>query len=154
MSSLDRIDPRVVTRQNTSLMAVAFLGCAMVAGCGDDKPYHDTSLTEATVSGTVTAKGEPVTAGTISFNGANSGRLVAAKTAEIGPDGRYTLKAYTGDNQVTYGGDVAKKHMGVGLRKDFATVQSGENTFDFDVLGEGGKNITIDVTKKSKRQRR
>ena len=112
----------------------------MVSGCGDDKPYHDTSLTEATVSGVVTAKGEPVTAGTISFNAANSGRIVAAKTAEIGPDGHYTLKTYTGDNQVTYGGEVAKKNMGVGLRKDFATVKMRREHFDFDVLGEGGKS--------------
>jgi hypothetical protein len=125
-----------------------------IAGCGDGKPYTDTSLTEATVSGVVTANGEPVTAGTISFNAANSGRIVGARPAEIGSDGRYTLKTYTGDNQVTYGGDVAKKHMGVGLRKDFATVKSGENTFDFDVLGPGGKNVTIDATKKATRRKR
>ncbi len=144
----------IVLRQNTFLVAVTLLGAAMVAGCGDGKPYHDTSLTEATVRGVVKANGEPVTEGTISFNAANSGRLVAARTAEIGPDGHYTLKTYTGDNQVTYGGELAKKHMGVGLRKDFATVQSGENTFDFDVLGPGAKSLPFDVTKKANRRKR
>ena len=144
----------IVLRPKAFLLAIAFLTSAMVPGCGDGKPYHDTSLTEATVSGTVTAKGEPVTAGTISFNAANSGRLVAARTAEIGPDGHYSLKTYTGDNQVTYGGELAKKHMGVGLRKDFATVQSGANTFDFDVLGATNRSASFDLSKKGRRKKR
>ncbi len=126
---------------------------AALPGCGDGKPSTDTSLTEATVTGVVTAKGEPVTEGTIVFNPNNSGRKVAMKTATIGPDGHYTIKTYTGDNQVTYGDAVAKKYPGVGLRKDYASVQSGENKLDFDVLGEGGKNPTIDLTKKGKRKK-
>jgi hypothetical protein len=105
------------------------------------------------VTGVVTANGVPVTAGTIAFNPSNSGRLTATRTAEIGPDGRYTIKTYTGDNQVTYGGEVAKKNPGVGLRKDYANVKAGENTFDYDVLGAGGKNPTIDVTKMGKRKK-
>jgi hypothetical protein len=140
--------------RNTFLPTMMFLITAGLAGCGDGKPSTDTSLTEATVTGVVKAKGEPVTKGIISFNPANSGRLVSAKTAEIGPDGHYTLKTYTGDNIVTYGGEVAEKHRGVGLRKDFATVQRGENTFDFDVLGEGGKSSPIDFSKPAKRQKR
>ena len=132
-------------RRNAFLLAMTLLGSATLAGCGDGKPYTDTSLTEATVSGVVTAKGEPVTKGIISFNPANSGRQVGARTAEIGPGGHYTLKTYTGDNLVTYGGEVAEKHRGVGLRRDFATVQGGENTFDFDVLGEGGKKPPVEL---------
>ncbi len=85
--------------------------------------------------------------GTIHFNPSNSGRIVPTRSAEIGPDGKYTIKTYTGDNQVTYGGEVAAKNRGVGLRRDFATVQSGENQFDFDVLGAGGKDPTIDLHK-------
>ncbi len=155
MSSLDRIDRLIVKRHNTFLLAIAFLSGAMVLGCGDGKPYTDTSLTEATVSGVVTAKGEPVTAGTINFNAANSGRIVPTRTAEIGPDGRYTVKTFTGDNLVTYGGELAKKHMGVGLRRDSAAVQSGENTFDFDVLGPGAKTLPVDYSKeKTKRKKR
>jgi hypothetical protein len=140
-------------RRDAFLLAVTFVTAALLAGCGDGKPYTDTSLNEATVTGIVTAKGEPVTEGTIVFNPNNSGRKVPMKTATIGPDGRYTIKTYTGDNQVSYGDAVAKKYPGVGLRKDYASVQSGENKLDFDVLGEGSKNPTIDLTKKGKRKK-
>ena len=40
--------------------------------------------------GVVTVKGEPATGGVILFNPSNSGRIVPARTAEIGPDGRIT----------------------------------------------------------------
>src|SRR5437773_1460517 len=89
------------------LLAMSLLSWATVPGCGDGKPSVDTSLTEATVTGVVTAKGEPVSGGTIHFNPSNSGRIVPTKSAEIGPDGTYTIKTYTGDNRVTYGGAVA-----------------------------------------------
>ncbi len=69
------------------------------------------------------------------FNPSNSGRIVPSRTAEIGSDGRYTIKTYTGDNRVTYGGELAKKYPGLGLRQDYATVASGENSIDFDVAG-------------------
>jgi hypothetical protein len=135
-------------RSTTFLLAIIFLGWFALPGCGDGKPSIDTSLTEATVTGVVTAKGVPVTAGTIHFNPSNSGRIVPTKTAQIGPDGTYAIKTYTGDNLVTYGGEVAQKNMGVGLRRDSASVQSGENKFDFDVLGEGSKQMIFDLTKK------
>jgi hypothetical protein len=124
----------------------------LISGCGDGKPYTDTSLNEATVSGVVSVNGVPATGGTIYFNPSNSGRIVPTRTAEIGPDGRYTIKTYTGDNQVTYGGDLAKKNTGVGLRRDFATVQSGANTFDFDVMGPGGKSLNVDLAKRGRRR--
>ncbi len=128
-----------------AFVAFGLLTMSTNPGCGDGKPSTDTSLTEATVTGVVKANGEPVTeGGTIAFNPSNYGRKVAARTAQIGPDGRYTITTYTGDNQVSYGGPVASKHPGVGLRHDFATVTSGENTFDFDVLAEGGKKVSID----------
>jgi hypothetical protein len=127
--------------------------CAALSGCWDGKPSVDTSLTEATVTGVVSANGVPVTAGTISFNASNHGRIVATRDAEIGPDGRYTIKTYTGDNLVTYGGEVAKKNVGVGLRRDYASVQSGENRLDFDVLGEGSKSLNFDLAKKGARRK-
>jgi hypothetical protein len=133
---------------------LTFLSLAALAGCGDGKPSVDTSLTEATVTGVVTANGIPATGGTIFFNPSNSGRLVPTNSADIGPDGRYTIKTYTGDNRVTYGGEVAKKNTGVGLRKDYANVQSGENKIDFDVLGGGSKIGEIDLVKKAQRKKR
>jgi hypothetical protein len=135
-------------------LILTFWSLSALPGCGDGKPSVDTSLTEATVTGVVTVNGIPATAGTIFFNPSNSGRLVPTKSADIGPDGRYTIKTYTGDNRVTYGGEVAAKNTGVGLRKDYANVQSGENKFDFDVLGGGSKIGEIDFAKKAQRKKR
>src|SRR5271165_5920720 len=141
----------VVVRRRAAFLFVPIILCVVsVLGCGDGKPSVDTSLNEATVTGVVSAKGVPATGGTIHFNPSNSGRIVPTRSADIGPDGKYTIKTYTGDNQVTYGGEVATKNQGVGLRRDFATVEKGENQFDFDVLGGGSKDPTIDYTKKTK----
>jgi hypothetical protein len=135
-------------RPSAILSAASCVFLAINSGCGDGKPSIDTSRNEATVTGVVMAKGVPVTGGTIYFNPSNSGRIVPIRSAEIGPDGRYTITTYTGDNQVTYGGEVATKNRGVGLRRDFATVLSGENKVDFDVLGAGKGDGGIDFSKK------
>lgn len=126
----------------------AAIALAMAAGCSDGKPYTDTSLTEATVTGVVSIKGEPATGGIILFNPSNSGRIVPAKSADIGPDGRYTIKTYTGDNQVSFGGEIAEKNRGVGLMKEYASVKSGDNEIDFDLLGENSKKGGIDLSRK------
>jgi hypothetical protein len=126
------------------------LGLITLQGCGDGKPWVDTSLNEATVSGIVSVKGTPANGGTIHFNPSNSGRIVPTRTAEIGPDGSYTIKTFTGDNRVTFGGEVAAKNMGVGLIKESATVESGENHIDFDLLGQGSKKIPFDLPQKAK----
>ncbi len=134
------------------VFAMTFLGLATVPGCGDGKPNVDTSLTEATVSGVVSVKGVPATAGTILFNPSNSGRIVSTRTAEIGPDGSYTIKTYTGDNQVTFSGEVASKNTGVGLMREYASVQAGSNKINYDLMGAGSKRMDIDFTKKGKRR--
>ncbi len=114
--------------------------CAM-AGC-DGPPAVDSSLTEATVTGIISVKGVPATGGTITFNPSNHLRQVPSRTAEIGKDGSYKLTTYTGANQVSFDGEVARQNMGVGLVKEFFEVKSGENQADFDLLGEnsGKKN--------------
>jgi hypothetical protein len=127
-------------------LLLASFGMTVISGCGDGKPYIDTSLTEATVSGVVSVKGVPATGGTILFNPSNSGRIVPTRTAPIGSDGSYTIKTLTGTNQVSFEGDVAAKNRGVGLIKDFAEVASGTNTKDFDLMGENsGKKLLIPV---------
>ena len=117
---------------------VLFAAALAASGCGDGKPWVDTSLNEATVSGVVSVRGKPADGGTILFNASNSGRIVAARTAKIGPDGSYTVKTYTGINQVSFDGDVTAKNRGVGLVKEAVDVAPGENKADFDLLGEGG----------------
>lgn len=68
----------------------------LLQGCGDGKPWVDTSMTEATVSGTVAVKGIPATGGKILFNPSNAKRIVPTRIADIGPDGSYTIKTLTG----------------------------------------------------------
>jgi hypothetical protein len=126
------------------------LGTVALHGCGDGKPWVDTSLTEATVSGTVSVKGTPASGGKILFNPSNAGRIVPTRTAEIGPDGSYSIKTLTGDNRVTFDGEVASKNPGVGLIKEYAGVDSGENHVDFDLLGAGSKKVPYESTKKGK----
>ena len=117
-------------------------------GCDDGKPSIDTSLTEATVSGVISVKGEPATGGVILFNPSKSGRIVQAKSATIGPDGHYTIKTYTGDNQVSFGGEIAEKNRGLGLAKHYASVKSGENEINFDLMGGNNQKGGIDLSKK------
>jgi hypothetical protein len=118
-------------------IALLFILTCATAGCGDGKPWVDKSLSEATVSGVVSVKGKPADGGKILFNGNNSGRTVPIRTAEIGRDGSYTIKAFTGVNQVSFDGEIASKNRGVGLVKEACDVVAGENKANFDLLGEG-----------------
>lgn len=136
------------------LLAPALTSLAACSGCGDGKPSVDTSLTEATVSGLVSVKGTPATGGQIRFNPSNSGRIVPTRSAEIGPDGRYSIKTLTGDNRVSFDGEVAAKNKGVGLMKEYADVRSGENQIDFDLMGAGAKVGPIDFAKKASTRKR
>jgi len=141
-------------RRRKVILPAALLAWAFFPGCGDGKPYHDTSMREATVTGVVTANGIPVTeGGTIRFNASNSGRIVPTKAAPIGPDGRYTIKTYTGDNRVNYAGKLAEKYRGLALRQDSASVQAGENTIDFDIMGDG-KSPTFDPSRMPKQKKK
>jgi hypothetical protein len=128
--------PKKIPRMRSSL--VLFLLATATAGCGDGKPWVDKSLTEATVSGVVSVRGKPADGGTILFNANNSGRTVPIKTAQIGHDGSYTIKTYTGVNQVSFEGEITSKNRGVGLLKEACDVTPGENTANFDLMGEGG----------------
>jgi hypothetical protein len=128
---------------------VSFLCFLLLSGCGDGKPSIDSSLTEATVTGLVSVKGKPATAGTIRFNPSNSGRIVPFRSADIGSDGTYSIKTYTGMNRVSFEGPVASQNKGVGLLKQYADVKSGENKIDFDLMGEGTKVGDIDIGKLS-----
>ena len=45
---------------------------------------------------------------------------------------------------------LSRYERGVGLIKEYANVESGENHADFDLLGEGGKKVPFELTKKGK----
>ena len=96
----------------------------------------DTSLTEVTVTGVVTVKGKPASGGQITFNPSNRDRKVPAFAAPIGQDGSYTIKTYTGENEVRFGGDVDKAYPMLGMTKKYCVVTGGGQQQDFDLLGE------------------
>ena len=107
----------------------------------------DTSLTEVTVTGVVTVKGQPATGGQISFNPSNRDRKVPAFTAPIGQDGSFTIKTYTGDNEVRFAGDVAKDYPMLGMIKKYCVVTGGGQEQNFDLLGD---EQSAQVSQKSK----
>jgi hypothetical protein len=107
----------------------------LVLGC-DGRPAVDSSTTEATVTGTVLIKGKPATSGEIRFNPANVDRLVGPRSAPIGPDGTYTIKTYTGGNQIGFAGSLATENPGLFRFKEYFEVQRGENKKDFDLLND------------------
>ena len=122
---------------NRSLRAFGSLAAAILlaqgTGCSDT-PSVDTSLSEVSVSGVVKVKGQPATGGQISFNPSNRDRKVSAFSAPIGPDGSYTIKTYTGENEVRFTGDVDKAYPMVGMVKKFCVVSGGGQKEDFDLL--------------------
>jgi hypothetical protein len=119
----------------------ALATCSLFAiGCGDSHPPVDSSLTEATVKGVVKVKGKPAEGGgQISFNPSNVERKVATATATIAEDGSYSLKTFTGGNEVKFSGPFLKDNPGVALTSRYCEIDSGENVIDFDLLGEGDK---------------
>lgn len=124
---------------NGPLRAIAALAAAalvaLAAGCSGT-PYVDTSTTEVTVTGVVRVKGKPASGGQISFNPSNRDRKVPAFTASIGEGGSYTIKTYTGENTVTFGGEVAKAYPTLGMAKEFCVVTGEGQVQDFDLLGD------------------
>ena len=116
-----------------SLTAATFV--ALGQGC-NGTPSMDTSLTEVTVTGVVKVKGQPASGGQISFNPSNRDRKVSAFTSTIGQDGSYTIKTYTGENMVTFGGEVAKTYPMLGITKKYCVVTGGGQQQDFDLLGD------------------
>jgi hypothetical protein len=115
-------------------LIISFL-TALALGC-DGTPPIDTSLTEVTVTGVVKVKGTPATGGQISFNPSNRDRKVSAFSAPIGADGSYTVKTYTGENEVRFAGDVDKAYPMIGMIKKFCIVNGSGQHEDFDLLSD------------------
>jgi hypothetical protein len=115
-------------------IAVALALVPWSIGCGGN-PAVSSSLSEGTVSGLVTFKGKPIAGGQLSFDASNSARRdVSPRMAEIGKDGRYTIKALIGQNQVVAmipnlrqkGGDPRRANKVI-------DVNTGENVCDMEV---------------------
>jgi hypothetical protein len=123
-----------------ALLATTLLTSGPGCGTGPKAPPVDSSLTEAKVSGTVSVKGKPASGGEISFNPSNNLRIVPTRTAQIGEDGTYSITTLTGLNEVSFGGAVATKNVGVGLVKKYIDVKQSDNKQDFDLLTDGSQS--------------
>jgi hypothetical protein len=137
-------------RTAIGIVLLATSGLVLNPGC-DDTPPMDRSKTEAKVTGIVKVKGKPVEGGEIKFDPSNALRQVGSFTAKIGPDGTYSATTYTGENVVRFAGPMLQAHPEIGLSTRFCEVTSGQNTFDFDLLGAGDqvRGPTYDRNKSS-----
>jgi hypothetical protein len=103
---------------------------AASSGCSDT-PSVESSTTEATVKGTVTARGKPVTEGELRFNPTNYQREgVGARTAQIQKDGHYEVKTPIGQNSVSLTGPAIAKDPQLAYGALSFDVKSGENEYN------------------------
>ncbi len=99
-------------------------------GCGSGAPPVDTTTQEATVSGTATFKGKPITRGTVTFDPSNYQRQVASKSASIEKDGRYTITTLVGENRVSASSPQIPQSREMDDIDHYFNVQPGSNTYD------------------------
>jgi hypothetical protein len=86
-------------RRLSELVATSAL---VACGCGDGaaKPSAATPTAEATVSGTVTSNGKPVSKGEILFDNPSAPPGHPSARSALDPKGRYSLKTQPGPNRV------------------------------------------------------
>jgi hypothetical protein len=114
-------------------MAFASTLLIPVWGCGD-KPGVDTTTAEATVSGIVRVRGQPMKGGEISFDPSNYKRAdEKRRTAKIGPDGRYTVTTLQGQNSAKISGPTIAKEPQLGYGIHTIDVKAGDNPFDIEL---------------------
>lgn len=84
---------------HTPLLSALMLAALLLAapGCGKDKDTPET----ASVTGSVTYKGKPVTEGTVQFH--PQGMKGNPASGELGPNGRFTLTTYGKDDGAVIG---------------------------------------------------
>jgi hypothetical protein len=111
----------------------------VLAGCSAASD-RESSLEEATVTGTVKVRGKLLDGGELNFNAVNPNRRVDMRKAAIGKDGTFTAKAYIGQNMVTVTPpkprtkQQAKDFFGVNYEEKSITVKAGENTENLEFL--------------------
>lgn len=122
---------RSIHRTGLALASALLASCA--GGC-DGVPRASSSTAEGTVTGLVTLAGKPVAGGKLQFNPANSARPTAGvRSADIGPDGRYTARTLVGGNVVTpMIPDLGRKGDARRAVKSIE-VTAGENSLDVDI---------------------
>ncbi len=117
-----------------SLGLVALVCAFAIVGCGSGAPYAEASLTEAVVSGRVTAEGKPVTKGQIIFDPANVNRRnERVRTAELRPDGSYEVTTLIGANRVTVAVPLRATKGQYPYNQRTCDVKAGNNTLDIEL---------------------
>lgn len=109
-----------------TLAAVA----ATLGGCGE-KPAVDTSTAEAKVTGSVTIKGKPMTAGEVRLDPSNYVRSDAApRSGKINRDGSYEVTTLVGKNAVRVTGPAIDKNPEFGYSNLTVDVPAGGTTLN------------------------
>jgi hypothetical protein len=112
---------------------------AALAGCSSP-PDRESSMEEATLTGTVKVRGKLLDGGELNFNAVNPNRRVEARKTTINKDGTYTAKVYIGLNTVTVfprkprNKQEGKDFFGVNYEEKPVIVKSGESTADLEFL--------------------
>ncbi len=122
-------------RLATLALLLLLLACTFTAcGCGSGAPHAESSLTEAKVTGRVTAAGKPVTKGQVIFDPANINRPSEhARTGEIRQDGTFEVTTLIGANRVTVAIPARTSKKGAPYVSQVFDVQNGDNTFDITI---------------------
>jgi hypothetical protein len=121
---------RSLTKQVTGVLSSTALVVAW--GCGGGVPSADKSTSEANVTGTVKIHGKAVNNGHVIFDANNISRKVELRKGEIDKEGHYSLKAFTGSNNVTVESKETKGDSNLQNPKNIE-VQSGDATVDIDL---------------------
>ena len=123
-------------RANRSIVGLA--GALLLAGWGCDGGggAHSVSASteEATVKGTVTVDGKPISEGDVTFDATNINRKNGGgRTAKIGADGSYSLKTFVGSNSVTVHGTKVDGDPRLRMNGKQVDVKDGENTIAIEL---------------------
>jgi hypothetical protein len=98
----------------------------VASGCGE--PATPERTTEATVKGTVTVKGRPLTGGKVTFDSGGNRPDAKDNTSPIGPDGTFSVKTLAGENRVVVDAPVFRQDRSLGSGETTSFVNEGENT--------------------------
>jgi hypothetical protein len=121
-------------RTATAAAAAGFLSACLALGCGGGPPPVDTTTAEASIHGSITFKGKPVTKGEVAFDPSNYKRKnESSRRVEIGKDGSYSVKTLAGVNRITF---KIPEMMHDAKLQDLSIeyqAQPGDNTYNLDL---------------------
>ncbi|HEU5116334.1 MAG TPA: hypothetical protein VFT74_06600 [Isosphaeraceae bacterium] len=117
------------------LFSYALLLAAFATGCdsGSSAPPVSDSMEEATVSGTVSVKGQATVGAEISFDPSNKLRKVGARTAKVDEKGLYTIKTLVGQNMVSVHSPAIDADQVLSANGKDVDVKPGQNNIPIEI---------------------